>query len=407
MAITFLLWLAAQDPQHHLKDGRIWTKQTAKDLHKDFRWMSIPTISRALNSLEKQGLITGGNYNQFKYDQSQWWALNYEGLAKLKSIRLADMPLGDESGVQTPFFKMKNGDLTGNDDPVSAPDVQGSEEPFLNLKNGDLNLQNPGDQNEMTIPESIHTHALSESSVPDSPPEMQLGTGTNGPAPLAWPRSAPRVDLLPVPDGVQPFVEAICQLTGEPFTLMLPEQHNRVVAMATKLRDLRYTLEDLAHVPVVWQAKARSFPNRTIYLRNLPQLVGEAAQARLGDGQRRQRYEQYAEPDPEPESELEPEPEPEPEDQPAELDQVWDQVLILVQESAAPSQIALFERATLIGLDDGTAVLAVPDVGTGDLLRNRWGEFLKARFAEARLEVEQIVCTVQALPKRQPVSRRV
>jgi len=73
------------------RDGRIWTYQSAKDLkEKYFPFWGIATIQRSLISLEKKGYIAKGNYNKRKSDRTMWYALNYEKLSELKTIRVDD-----------------------------------------------------------------------------------------------------------------------------------------------------------------------------------------------------------------------------------------------------------------------------------------------------------------------------
>src|SRR5205085_11572817 len=98
LQLEFLLSIVADKPDHW-KNDRLWTRQSGTDWQGYFKWLSLPTISRALDSLEKQGLISIDNFNKYKYDRSQWFALNYDGLSKLKSIRVSE--------VKNPFFKMK------------------------------------------------------------------------------------------------------------------------------------------------------------------------------------------------------------------------------------------------------------------------------------------------------------
>jgi predicted transcriptional regulator/DNA-binding PadR family transcriptional regulator len=74
---------------HNERDGRLWTYQSLSDLETMFPW-SKPTIQRAIKSLEKQNLITvTGKYNRKKYDRTNWFAINFEGAARLKSIKIA------------------------------------------------------------------------------------------------------------------------------------------------------------------------------------------------------------------------------------------------------------------------------------------------------------------------------
>src|SRR5688500_963155 len=86
-SILFLqleFWIAISG---HERDGRRWTYQSLSDLERFFRFWSRPTINRAIHSLEKQNLIfVADEYNRYKYDRTRWFAINFEGVRKLKSI---------------------------------------------------------------------------------------------------------------------------------------------------------------------------------------------------------------------------------------------------------------------------------------------------------------------------------
>lgn len=87
LQLDFLISIAGDD---NYKDGRWWTYQSLRDLKDNhFCWMSLDTISRALKKLEARGLILIGNYNRRRSDKTQWFALNFDELAKLESISIA------------------------------------------------------------------------------------------------------------------------------------------------------------------------------------------------------------------------------------------------------------------------------------------------------------------------------
>lgn len=71
--------------------ARNWIYMSVRDWVNIFPWWSKDTISRAIASLEKQGLVfinKSGEWNAMKYDKTWWYALNLEGLSKLKSIHI-------------------------------------------------------------------------------------------------------------------------------------------------------------------------------------------------------------------------------------------------------------------------------------------------------------------------------
>jgi len=101
-------------------DDELWTRQSAANLKDEhFPWWSIPTISRIINNLANgkpgkyEPLIKLGNYNKFSYDRTQWIALNRDGIAKLKSIKIDNAIFQNEkwnrANCKMEPRKMRNG----------------------------------------------------------------------------------------------------------------------------------------------------------------------------------------------------------------------------------------------------------------------------------------------------------
>ena len=71
------------------RDGRLWTYHSLEDLReKFFPWWSRATISRTIKSLRDADLIIVDNFNRAGFDRTQWFALNYDGIGGLESIRV-------------------------------------------------------------------------------------------------------------------------------------------------------------------------------------------------------------------------------------------------------------------------------------------------------------------------------
>jgi hypothetical protein len=71
------------------REGRFWTYHSLDELReKFFPWWSRATIARTLKSLEERQLITIGNFNRAGFDRTQWYTLDFEGIATLTSIRV-------------------------------------------------------------------------------------------------------------------------------------------------------------------------------------------------------------------------------------------------------------------------------------------------------------------------------
>lgn len=73
---------------NNLREGKYWTYQSLKELHAVFPWWSETTISRIIKDLLENKFIVIGNFNKTRLDRTQWFALNEEGISKLKSVQL-------------------------------------------------------------------------------------------------------------------------------------------------------------------------------------------------------------------------------------------------------------------------------------------------------------------------------
>lgn len=70
-------------------EGKKWTYQSAQDLKDNyFPFWSRATIQRTLKSIEKKKFLLSGNFNKRKSDRTRWYALNFDELAKLKSLKI-------------------------------------------------------------------------------------------------------------------------------------------------------------------------------------------------------------------------------------------------------------------------------------------------------------------------------
>lgn len=71
------------------RDGQQWLRISLREMcSRAFRFVSISTLSRAVNLLETLGLIKVENLNRHRYDQTRWYTLNPEGLAKLTTLKV-------------------------------------------------------------------------------------------------------------------------------------------------------------------------------------------------------------------------------------------------------------------------------------------------------------------------------
>lgn len=72
----FSYWIAKNRANDkHFYDGYTWTYNSQKALTELFPFWNRAKIQRIISSLENQGLLIKGNYNQLAYDRTTWYAL--------------------------------------------------------------------------------------------------------------------------------------------------------------------------------------------------------------------------------------------------------------------------------------------------------------------------------------------
>lgn len=75
-------------------DGRYWTFNSMEAWGKQIDFMTINTIRRTLEKMEKEGLIVTGNYNTSRYDRTKWYALTDKAnsIFEDSQFHLANLP---------------------------------------------------------------------------------------------------------------------------------------------------------------------------------------------------------------------------------------------------------------------------------------------------------------------------
>ena len=72
----FSYWIAKNKANDkHFYDGYTWTYNSQKALTELFPFWNRAKIQRIISSLENQGLLIKGNFNQLSYDRTTWYAL--------------------------------------------------------------------------------------------------------------------------------------------------------------------------------------------------------------------------------------------------------------------------------------------------------------------------------------------
>lgn len=70
----------------HFYNNRYWTYNSARAFAELFPYMSARSISRKLIELQSKGIIMIDNFNDNKYDRTQWYALTDKGLELFNGV---------------------------------------------------------------------------------------------------------------------------------------------------------------------------------------------------------------------------------------------------------------------------------------------------------------------------------
>lgn len=70
----------------HFYNNRYWTYNSARAFAELFPYMSARSISRKLTELQSKGIIMIDNFNDNKYDRTQWYALTDKGLELFNGV---------------------------------------------------------------------------------------------------------------------------------------------------------------------------------------------------------------------------------------------------------------------------------------------------------------------------------
>ena len=82
MLSNLIYWIAKNEANgKHYHDGRYWTYSSVSAFVKLFPFWSKKQIRTVLDSLEKQGAILKGDYNEQRYDRTSWYGLTDDFIA--------------------------------------------------------------------------------------------------------------------------------------------------------------------------------------------------------------------------------------------------------------------------------------------------------------------------------------
>jgi hypothetical protein len=114
---------------YKIYEGRYWTYDSIKNLQdKFFPFWGTTTIKKTIKNLESKNLIIKANYNKAGFDKTNWYTVNYEEAAKLKSIIIG---YKDEKGCAQPLVgkcPTNSQDLTNDESESDHPIPETSSE---------------------------------------------------------------------------------------------------------------------------------------------------------------------------------------------------------------------------------------------------------------------------------------
>ncbi|MBN3344880.1 replication protein RepO [Pectobacterium brasiliense] len=97
----------------HFHDGRLWVYNSVPDWQAQFPFWSDSTVKRALSSLEKQGLVFTGNYNDDSWDKTKWYSIDYQ---RVDALEANGKSVTDRSGQNDHIDDVKMPRPSGQDD---------------------------------------------------------------------------------------------------------------------------------------------------------------------------------------------------------------------------------------------------------------------------------------------------
>lgn len=114
---------------NNIRDGKYWMYKSLTEMHTEkFIWMGRSTLARTIDNLAEMKLILIGNYNEAKYDKTQWFAIEPEHCSALKTILCMPINEGDLSKLSQngtpPSSREKYSDLSQNGTTIPESNTQ-------------------------------------------------------------------------------------------------------------------------------------------------------------------------------------------------------------------------------------------------------------------------------------------
>lgn len=77
--------------KNNFKDDKYWTYNSVKAWHEnEFDFLSLRTVERTLQKLEKDGLLESKTFNKMAGDKTKWYTINYDKLLEVCNKKLSE-----------------------------------------------------------------------------------------------------------------------------------------------------------------------------------------------------------------------------------------------------------------------------------------------------------------------------
>ncbi|MBO0947557.1 hypothetical protein [Fibrella forsythiae] len=96
--------------ERHCMDGHVWLYNTVEDFARLWTYLTPKQIRTSLDSLEEDGYLITGNYNEFKNDRKKWYALTQKA-CDLLCIEFSHLPKRANAFAQMVNSILLNGQM--------------------------------------------------------------------------------------------------------------------------------------------------------------------------------------------------------------------------------------------------------------------------------------------------------
>ena len=148
MLNNFIYWIAKNEANgKHFHDGRYWTYNSVAAFEKLFPFWTNKQVRNVLASLERQGVLLKGNYNERKYDRTCWYAFTDEFVKSNFPFGKIDLPKtangisekgepipNNKTQIETPYKKAYIADADADAPLADAPLVADAPHPDKNKR---------------------------------------------------------------------------------------------------------------------------------------------------------------------------------------------------------------------------------------------------------------------------------